>query len=171
MQRILSPERPARLKFACAMDLTATNSTRSYSPARDPFVLGVGFAAFRDVESFFKHAKADDNGQANPLAGKINWSISRGVSQSGNFLRGWLHLGFNQDEARRQVSDGMWPIIAGRRIALNFRWAQPDGVLELYDAGSEGPQWWVDYEDKQRNLPTRGHSGSLHRIKNLSKSD
>ncbi len=124
--------------------------------ARDPLVLGVGFAAFRDVESFFKHAKADDNGQANPLAGKINWSISRGVSQSGNFLRGWLHLGFNQDEARRQVSDGMWPIIAGRRIALNFRWAQPDGVLELYEAGSEGPQWWVDYEDKQRNLPTRG---------------
>jgi hypothetical protein len=124
--------------------------------ARDPFVLGVGFAAFRDVESFFKYAKEDDNRQANPLAGSIHWSISRGVSQSGNFLRGWLHLGFNQDEARRQVSDGMWPIIAGRRIALNFRWAQPDGVLELYEAGSEGPQWWIPYEDRVRNLPKRG---------------
>lgn len=124
--------------------------------ARDPFVLGVGFAAFRDVESFFKYEKADDNGQPNPLAGSIHWSISRGVSQSGNFLRGWLHLGFNQDEARRQVSDGMWPIIAGRRIALNFRWAQPDGVLELYEAGSEGPQWWVRYEDHVRHLPARG---------------
>ena len=124
--------------------------------ARDPLVLGVGFAAFRDVESFFKHAAADDNGQANPLAGSIRFSISRGVSQSGNFLRGWLHLGFNQDESHRQVSDGMWPIIAGRRIALNFRWAQPDGVLELYEAGSEGPQWWADYEDKVRDLPKRG---------------
>ena len=41
------------------------------------------------------------------------------------------------------VHDGMWPIIAGRRIALNFRWAQPDGVLELYQSGSEGPQWWL----------------------------
>src|SRR5207302_4144533 len=50
----------------------------------------------------------------------------------------------------------MWPIIAGRRIALNFRWAQPDGVLELYQAGSEGPQWWVKYEDKVRGLPKRG---------------
>jgi len=108
------------------------------------------------VESFFKYEKADDTGQANPLAGRIHWSISRGVSQSGNFLRGWLHLGFNQDEAGRQVSDGMWPIIAGRRIALNFRWAQPDGVLELYEAGSEGPQWWERYEDHVRNLPARG---------------
>jgi hypothetical protein len=124
--------------------------------ARDPFVLGVGFAAFRDVESFFKYEAMDDNGQPNPLAGKIHRSISRGVSQSGNFLRGWLHLGFNQDEKHRRVSDGMWPIIAGRRIALNFRWAQPDGVLELYEAGSEGPQWWIRYEDHVRNLPARG---------------
>ncbi|MFL5313097.1 MAG: alpha/beta hydrolase domain-containing protein, partial [Myxococcales bacterium] len=117
--------------------------------ATDPYVLGVGFAAFRDVESFFKFEKDDAaHGTENPVAGKVRWSIARGVSQSGNFLRGWLHLGFNQDEARRQVADGMWPIIAGRRIALNFRWAQPDGVLELYEAGSEGPQWWAKYEDK-----------------------
>jgi len=53
----------------------------------------------------------------------------RGRSQSGNFVRGFLHLGFNQDEAGRQVYDGAWPIIAGRRIGMNFRWAQPDGVL------------------------------------------
>jgi Alpha/beta hydrolase domain len=124
--------------------------------AKDPYVLGVGFAAFRDVESFFKYEAADEAGTANPVSGAIRWSISRGVSQSGNFLRGWLHLGFNQDEARRQVSDGMWPIIAGRRIALNFRWAQPDGVLELYEAGSEGPQWWAPYEDHVRHLPKRG---------------
>ncbi|MFL5312686.1 MAG: alpha/beta hydrolase domain-containing protein, partial [Myxococcales bacterium] len=125
--------------------------------ATDPYVLGVGFAAFRDVESFFKFEKDDAaHGTENPVAGKVRWSIARGVSQSGNFLRGWLHLGFNQDEARRQVADGMWPIIAGRRIALNFRWAQPDGVLELYEAGSEGPQWWAKYEDKVRGLPKRG---------------
>ena len=49
----------------------------------------------------------------------------------------------------------MWPVIAGRRIALNFRWAQPDGVLELYQAGSEGPQWWGPYPDRARKLPTR----------------
>jgi hypothetical protein len=123
--------------------------------AKDPYPLGVGFAAWRDLGAFFKYAKADDHGTPNPIAGLISHSIARGRSQSGNFLRGWLHLGFNQDEARRQVHDGMWPVIAGRRIALNFRWAQPDGVLELYQAGSEGPQWWVPWPDRARRLPMR----------------
>lgn len=59
-------------------------------------------------------------------------------------------MGFNQTESGGQVHDGLWPIIAGRRIALNFRWAQPDGVLELYQAGSEGPQWWLPHPDKVR---------------------
>ncbi|MEQ1595711.1 MAG: alpha/beta hydrolase domain-containing protein [Casimicrobium sp.] len=124
--------------------------------AQDPPVLGIGFAAFRDVASFFRNETKDDFGTANPLAGKITHVISRGNSQSGNYLRGFIHLGFNQDEAGRQVHDGAWPIIAGRRIALNFRWAQADGVLELYQAGSEGPQWWVPWPDTVRKLPERG---------------
>jgi hypothetical protein len=124
--------------------------------ATDPYVLGVGFAAFRDLAAFFRNEAQDDFGTANPLAGRIKWVIGRGVSQSGNYLRQFLHLGFNEDEAGRQVYDGAWPIIAGRRIALNFRWAQPDGVLELYQAGSEGPQWWADWPDHVRHLPTRG---------------
>jgi hypothetical protein len=74
--------------------------------AADPYVLGIGFAAWRDVGQFFKSAKADDQGTPNPVAGALTHSIGRGVSQSGNFLRGWLHLGFNQDEAGRQVHDG-----------------------------------------------------------------
>jgi len=135
--------------------------------AANPYVLGIGFAAWRDVGLFFKTAKADEAGTPNPLAGQVKHSIGRGVSQSGNFLRGWLHLGFNEAEGgglvhnrstveSRRVHDGVWPIIAGRRIALNFRWAQPDGVLELYQAGSEGPQWWLPYPDPVRGLPTAG---------------
>jgi hypothetical protein len=124
--------------------------------AQDPYVLGIGFAAWRDVAVFFKHAKADDSGTPNPVASAVSHSIARGISQSGNFLRGWLHLGFNQDEAGKQVHEGLWPIIAGRRIALNFRWAQPDGVLELYQAGSEGPQWWLPQADPVRGMPAAG---------------
>jgi Alpha/beta hydrolase domain len=122
----------------------------------DAYALGIGFAAWRDLGQFFKTARADDVGTPNPIAGMVSHSIGRGVSQSGNFLRGWLHLGFNQDETGRQVHDGLWPIIAGRRIALNFRWAQPDGVLELYQAGSEGPQWWLPHPDPVRGGPTTG---------------
>ena len=124
--------------------------------AADPYVLGIGFAAWRDVAAFFKTSAADDGGTPNPIAKAVTHSITRGVSQSGNFLRGWLHLGFNQDETGGRVHDGMWPIIAGRRIALNFRWAQPDGVLELYQAGSEGPQWWSRHPDPVRGLPAAG---------------
>jgi hypothetical protein len=124
--------------------------------AKDPWVLGVGFAAWRDLGQFFKTARADAIGTPNPVAGKLTHSIARGVSQSGNYLRGWLHLGFNQGENGAQVHDGLWPIIAGRRIALNFRWAQPDGVLELYQAGSEGPQWWLPAPDPVRGLPSAG---------------
>lgn len=124
--------------------------------AGNAYVLGVGMAAFRDVGAFFRYAKADDAGTPNPIAGQVRGSAIRGVSQSGNMVRQFLFMGLNQDEANRQVHDGAWAIIAGRRVAANARWAQPDGVLELFQMGSEGPQWWGDWADKARGLPAKG---------------
>lgn len=124
--------------------------------AEGPPVLGIGFAAFRDVASFFKNEKADGAGTANPVAGGVQWAITRGVSQSGNYIRGFIHLGFNQDEAGRQVYDGAWPIIAGKRIALNYRFAMPDGVSKLYEPSSEGTQSWTKWPDTVRGLPAAG---------------
>jgi len=138
-------------------------------PSDDAYALGVGFAAWRDVGTFFKTAKTDDFGTPNPIAHLVTHSIGRGVSQSGNFLRGWLHLGFNQNEAGQQVHDGLWPIIAGRRIALNFRWAQPDGVLELYQAGSEGPQWWLPHPDPVRGIRSIGLLDRCHATRTCPK--
>src|SRR4029453_6021430 len=48
--------------------------------AADPYGLAIGFAAWRDVGLFFKTAKADEGGTANPLAGMVKRSIGRGVS-------------------------------------------------------------------------------------------
>lgn len=124
--------------------------------ARDPYVLGVGFAAFRDVAAFFRNKARDDAGTRNPLAGEVRWVASRGVSQSGNFLRAFLQLGFNQDRDGHAVYDGAWPIIAGRRVSLNTRFATPDGILNLYEPGSEGPQWWGAWPDTARGLPATG---------------
>jgi len=123
---------------------------------KDPYVLGAGTAAFRDVQSFFRYRGEDDFGTPNPVAGRVKWAIIRGSSQSGNFTRHFIHLGMNQDESGRIVHDGAWPLIAGRRVANNSRWGQPDGVLELYQMGSEGPQWWRKWPDKVRDLPTAG---------------
>ena len=135
------------------------DATKLYQLAytvKDPYVLGAGTAAFRDVASFFRYEAQDDYGTANPLAGLVKWAIIRGSSQSGNFTRHFIHLGMNEDEADRIVHDGAWPLIAGRRVANNSRWGQPDGVLELYQMGSEGPQWWTRWPDRVRDLPTRG---------------
>ena len=123
---------------------------------KDPYVLGAGTAAFRDVGSFFKYAAGDDFGTPNPLASRINWAIIRGSSQSGNFTRHLIFLGMNEDEAGRIVHEGAWPLIAGRRVSNNSRWGQPDGVLELYQMGSEGPQWWHSFPDRARNLHPGG---------------
>src|SRR6266480_4192357 len=123
---------------------------------KDPYVLGAGTAAFRDVASFFRYEAQDDFGTPNPLAGLIKWAIIRGSSQSGNFTRHFIHLGMNEDEAGRIVHDGAWPLIAGRRVANNSRWGQPDGVLELYQMGSEGPQWWHSFPDRVRDIPPGG---------------
>lgn len=123
---------------------------------KDPYVLGAGTAGFRDVQSFFRYAAEDDFHTANPVAGKITSAIIRGVSQSGNFTRHFIFLGMNEDEAGRIVHEGAWPLIAGRRVANNSRWGQPDGVLELYQMGSEGPQWWHQFPDRVRNLHPGG---------------
>ena len=124
--------------------------------ARDPYVLGIGFAAFRDVATFFRTQTHDATGTRNPLAGAVTWTAARGFSQSGNFLRAFLQLGFNEGLDGRRVHDGVWPIIAGRRISLNTRFAMPDGALNLYEPGSEGPQWWNPWPDTARGLRDAG---------------
>ena len=63
-------------------------------------MLGIGFAATRDLNSFFRYEKQDDAGTPNPVAGAVRWAISEGSSQSGTFLRAFIRLGFNQDETR-----------------------------------------------------------------------
>jgi hypothetical protein len=123
---------------------------------KNPYMLGAGTAAFRDVQSFFRYESQDDFGTPNPVAGRVSKAIIRGSSQSGNFTRHFIHLGMNQDEAGRIVHEGAWPLIAGRRVANNSRWGQPDGVLELYQMGSEGPQWWHKFPDHVRDLKPAG---------------
>ena len=124
--------------------------------AKDPYVLAVGAAAFRDAASFFRYERQDDFGTRNPVADRISWVLTRGGSQSGTFVRQLIHMGMTQDEAGRKVYDGATPERAGRRIALNFRFAKPDLVLKLYEPGNEGPLWWHAWPDEVRGLPTRG---------------
>ena len=122
--------------------------------AKEPLVLGIGFAATRDIVSFFHHTTKDETNNANPIAGHATHVIAQGVSQSGNFIKTFIHLGFNQDEANRIVWDGANDHIAGRQLAMNIRFATPGGAANLYEAGSEGVLWWGEYEDTFRGRKT-----------------
>jgi hypothetical protein len=128
--------------------------------ARDPLVLGIGWAATRDAVSFLRDATSDDEGTPNPLSGVINKTIAMGTSQSGNYLRSFLYYGFNQNEAGKQVFDAVWPHIAGRQLYMNVRFALPDVIQMLYMIADEGPVWWGDYVDVARGRPA---DGLLHR--------
>lgn len=128
--------------------------------AKDPYVLGVGMAAMRDVVSFFRYASADASGTANPAAGLFRYVVAMGNSQSGRFAKTFLNLGFNQDEHGRVVWDGLNARIAGMMGGFNTRFAQPGDIAELYDPGAEGPLWWGDYVDRLRRRPAWG---LLHR--------
>jgi hypothetical protein len=86
-------------------------------PARDPIVMGIGFAAVRDVVSFVRR---DQAGIA------VDRTIAFGMSQAGRFLRDFVHLGFNEDLAGRRVFDGLFPSMAGsRKTFTNYAFAQP----------------------------------------------
>jgi hypothetical protein len=124
--------------------------------AKDPKALGIGFAATRDLNSYLRYAAQDDTGAPNPLAERITSTASFGSSQSGNFLRTFIHLGFNQDETGRRVFDGSNPNIAARQLALNIRFVAPSGAAALYEPGSDGVVWWEDNPDEARHRATAG---------------
>jgi hypothetical protein len=124
--------------------------------AKNPLVLGVGYAASRDIISFFHRSSVDDNGTPNPIVGMVRKVISEGVSQSGSFIRSGIHLGFNEDENGKKVVDGAWPQIDGRQLYMNVRFALPDVITNLYMMSDEAPVWWADYPDKARGYPAEG---------------
>ena len=100
-------------------------------PAKNPLVLGLGFAVVRDLISFLRFDLKDRAGRPNPLApGKKATGISHayawGRSQSGRFLRDFIYHGFNEDESHRQVFAAVAPHVAGGgRLYLNYEFARP----------------------------------------------
>lgn len=81
-------------------------------------VAGAGMAAIRDAAAAFVH-RADL-----PVHGRLAYVF--GISQSGRFLRTFLHDGFNADEQGRRAFDAVWPHIAGGgQGSFNEPWALP----------------------------------------------
>jgi len=95
--------------------------------ARDPVVVGIGLAVVRDVMSYAKY----DESSLFP----VRLGIGLGISQTGRFLRHFVYQGFNTDEARRAVFDGLFVHTAGAgRGSFNHRFAQPSRDAHRFSA-------------------------------------
>jgi hypothetical protein len=94
--------------------------------AKDPNVMGLAYAVTRDIGSFLRYETKDAAGNPNPLTG-ITRIYSFGGSQSGEYQREFLYLGFNEDEAHRKVQDALWVHKSGtHRLFANVAFADPN---------------------------------------------
>ena len=116
-------------------------------------IVGLGFAAVRDIVSFLKHAPA---GAGNPCAGSIEYAYGFGRSQSGRFLRQMIHLGLNEDEEERMALDGIIPHVGGgMRGEFNLRFGQPSKDVCYICPGL------FPFTDTEQVDPVTGQRGSL----------
>jgi len=132
-------------------------------PARDPYVLGIGFAATRDVVSFLKNDAKDDKGTANPAGAGIKSVLAVGISQSGRYLRDHIGQGFNQDEKQRKVFDGVLAHISGvGRVFLNDEFGQPARTNTQHE-DHFFPENEFPFSAANMADPVSGRSGALFR--------
>jgi hypothetical protein len=90
--------------------------------ATKPRVLGIGFAATRDIVSHLRNSA-----EARDLLGhQPSHALAFGISQAGRYLRDHLAQGFNRDEAGGRVFDGIFTHVAGiGRVFFNTEFGQP----------------------------------------------
>ena len=100
--------------------------------AKNPRPMALGYAVTRDFGSFLRFDTVDSLGNPNPLALSttstgITQEYALGVSSTGMYVRDFIYLDFNEDEAHRPVFDVMWTQIPGAlRLHQNTRFTMPD---------------------------------------------
>ena len=128
-------------------------------PAKNPKVLGVGFAATRDLIAFLRHDQSDNN----PARPNIKVTLAFGSSWSGRFLRDFIRLGFNQDEAARKVFDGVFSHIAGAGgVFLNYEFGQPVRTSTQHEDRAF-PETAFPFSTARLHDPHTGRTQSLYR--------
>jgi Alpha/beta hydrolase domain len=157
-------------------------------PAKNPLVLGLGFAVVRDLVSFLRYELKDARGKPNPLATDnnpplylppsrgenkrggnkstgISYAYGWGRSQSGRFLRDFVYHGFNEDESHRKVFDAIAPHVAGGgRMFLNYEFARPVTSSQQHTNQFE-PELFPHAYNVLRDAQTGRRDGILKRPK------
>jgi hypothetical protein len=127
-------------------------------------VLGIGYASVRDLVSFFRHKSANRGGIPNPLIpamGEIRHALAFGVSQSGRFLRHFLELGMNSDEAGQKVFDGVFSHVAGAgKVFANHRFSMPGRTATQHEDRLY-PENWFPFSTAKTADPVSGRIAAL----------
>ncbi|MGH8430681.1 MAG: alpha/beta hydrolase domain-containing protein, partial [Solimonas sp.] len=127
--------------------------------AKNPKVLGLGFAATRDVISFLRY----DEAALTATGGRITHALAIGFSQAGRYLRNHISEGFNRDEQGRRVFDGIHSHIAGiGRIFFNTPFGQPARTGTQHE-DHDFPENEFPFSTATLADPLTGRKGSLFR--------
>jgi hypothetical protein len=127
-------------------------------------VLGIGYASVRDLVSFFRYKSANRGGIPNPLLSgmsEIHHALAFGVSQSGRFLRHFLELGMNGDEAGQQVFDGVFSHVAGAgKVFANHGFSMPGRTATQHEDRLY-PENWFPFSTAKTADPVSGRIAAL----------
>jgi hypothetical protein len=117
----------------------------------------------RDLVSLLRYAPSGDR-LSNPLTlgtGKIRHALAFGVSQSGRFLRHFLELGMNGDEAGQKVFDGVFSHVAGAgKVFANHSFSMPGRTATLHEDRLY-PENWFPFSTAKTADPVSGRIAAL----------
>jgi Alpha/beta hydrolase domain len=130
-------------------------------------VMGIGFAATRDLVAFLRYERADRHGTANPMipdgvqGSGIEHLLAFGVSQAGRFLRHFLELGMNDDGQGRRIFDGVLTHVAGAgKVFANHSFSMPGRTATQHEDRLY-PENWFPFGNAVSTDPFSGSSGGI----------
>ncbi len=125
--------------------------------ATKPRVLGIGFAATRDMISHLRRHGDELMGRA------VTHTVAFGISQAGRYLRDHIAQGFNADESGARVFDGVFTHVAGiGRVFHNTPFAQPFRTRTWHE-DHDFPEVEFPFSAATQVDPISGASGALLR--------
>ncbi|MEA2741410.1 MAG: hypothetical protein QOH05_4717, partial [Acetobacteraceae bacterium] len=125
--------------------------------ATKPRVLGIGYAATRDIVSHLRHRGGDLMGRP------IEHTLAFGISQAGRYLRDHIVQGFNADEDGNRVFDGVFTHVAGiGRVFHNTPFGQPFRTRTWHE-DHDFPEVEFPHSSAAMDDPITGRGGALLR--------
>ena len=127
--------------------------------ATKPGVLGIGFAATRDLVSHMRRSAAGRDLLGRPM----EHTLAFGISQAGRYLRDHIAQGFNRDEDGARVFDGVFTHVAGiGRVFHNTEFGQPARTRTWHE-DHDFPEVQFPFSTATLDDPISGGSGTLLR--------